>query len=212
MGLISFNCPHCGTTKASFETVVGKPKDGPDGSLYAICVLCRSGVVFEITGLNRGFGTPEKHNDLSFWKEYEVHAVWPEQKKIGEVGNLPPNVNSAFVEAEKAFQAGLNSAAGGMYRKAIERSLKTNWPDLKGSPAQRIKKLGEDNILPSQLIDLLNVIRFLGNGSLHDEEDPTQAEVAAAKEFTTLFLTYTFEMPNKVAAALKRYEKPPDEN
>lgn len=158
------------------------------------------------------FGNAENHSAITLWEQYTLLKVHPEYDAVAKVSSLPPNVLRSFEEAEKAYGAGLFSSAGGMYRKTIERALKAEWPDLSGRLATKIKKLGKDKVLPSQLIDLLNVIRFLGNDSMHEDDDPTKEEVAAAKEFTNLFLTYTFQMPSKVATALKKYETPPEDS
>lgn len=206
MGHISFNCPHCKATKATFVTHVSKLKNHLNGSMYATCQLCKSGVVLDVSAKNDGFRKPESFNDDQFWDLYTTHKVWPEKHEISEIKNLPPNVKSAFIEAEKAFDVGLNSAAAGMYRKTIERTLKEQRPDDKGMLNARIRKIEKDNSIPKHLVDLLDTIKFLGNEAMHEAEyDPTAGEVEAGREFTKLFLTYTYELPMKLEAALQKH-------
>ncbi|MGR3839897.1 MAG: DUF4145 domain-containing protein, partial [Cognatishimia sp.] len=167
MGQISIDCPNCSTSRANFSTHKSRVIKYNFGTMYATCALCNDGVIIWLEAISsREFGHPENYLDINFLDDYIITSISPEPSAIAEVENLPPNVEGTLFEAEHAFSSSLFSAAAGMYRKAIERTLKLNWSELEGSLAQRIKQLGESNEIPNQLVDLLNAVRFLGNDAM----------------------------------------------
>ncbi|VDS07925.1 hypothetical protein PARHAE_01105 [Paracoccus haematequi] len=90
------------------------------------------------------------------------------------------------------------------YRRVMERSLRKEHPDLKGNLADRIKAL--EGTLPDAIIDMANQVRFLGNDGAHDEDDPDMEDVANGRDFVRLYLVYTYELPARIARAVKARE------
>lgn len=117
------------------------------------------------------------------------------------VTGLPTNVETAFAEGERSFAAENYAAAAVMYRKAVERSVKLINPDGKGMLNQRIRELEAKNALPHSLIELMDMVKFIGNDGAHDDDDPTPEDVKQGRDFTRLLLTYLWELPEEVAKA-----------
>lgn len=88
-----------------------------------------------------------------------------------------------------------------MYRKAIERTVKAKHPDGKGQLNDRIRALEKKNALPHSMIDLLDMVKFLGNDGAHDEADPTEDEVRRGRDFAQLLLTYLWALPKQIEDA-----------
>lgn len=101
------------------------------------------------------------------------------------------------------------ASASTSYRRALELSLKHVHPEGKGTLNQRIRALEKQNAVPESLIALMDGIRFLGNDGAHEEEDPTREDVEAGRDFTTLLLTYLFELRSRVADAAERRKNHP---
>jgi len=73
------------------------------------------------------------------------------------------------------------------------------FPEGKGMINNRIRELEKEELLPSILVSLLDHVKYFGNVSMHEEDvDPSKSDCEAAREFTRLFLTYTFTLPAKV--------------
>lgn len=117
---------------------------------------------------------------------------------------MPPQVQSAFEEAEANFVDERWPSAAIGYRRAIERALKVLHPDGKGMLNARIRSLEKQNALPPAMIALLDSVKFLGNDGAHELEDPEPDDVAAGRDFSTLLLTYLFELPERVRLATEK--------
>ncbi|WP_158442367.1 DUF4145 domain-containing protein [Paracoccus aminophilus] len=117
---------------------------------------------------------------------------------------VPEAVERAYREGEANRAEKRYLSAASNYRTALDRALKLIAPDEKGMIYAKVEKLAAQNALPPALIGLMHEIRFLGN-QIHDMDDPEPADVEAGAEFSTLLLTYLFELPGRVAdAAAKR--------
>jgi hypothetical protein len=123
---------------------------------------------------------------------------WPKATEPAVPDHLPDPVAKAFLQAERNFPlAGHEEAAGSMYRRALEVGLMIKYPDLKGTLAQRIKKLVETNILTKELGEWSDGIRLIGNDAAHADE-VTQEDLKMARAFTDAVLRYTFTLPEQV--------------
>lgn len=208
MGQITFDCPHvgCGTKKSAFEMVASLSIGGGQWEVMANCGSCHHSIIVRCRQETVGHALPHNFGGNIFHENFRVIGIWPEPPRIETVGALPAAVEDIFMEAEQNFADGrLRTSAMG-YRATIETALKLLDPGNTGMLAARIKAM--KGMLPSALIDLLDHVKFLGNGAAHDGM-PDAEDVAAGRDFVRLFLVYTFELPARVAeAAAKRMLKP----
>lgn len=181
---------------------------GTDWSMLAQCGICFRGVLFHLSGGNARGVRPESLTapDILNRTHFVIQEVFPEGPADHAIANLPATVESAFNEAEGSFAAARYSAAAVMYRKAVERSVKHIAPDGKGPLAARIRALEGKHALPHAMIELMEMVKFLGNDGAHDDEDPTSEDVARGRDFTRLLLVYLWDLPAKVAIARARRE------
>ncbi len=168
-------------------------------SVVAVCHSCKD--PFLIDTIWAGGKRPDTLNGDAFHEATMINDVWPAYEAPAMIEFLPKDVAKAFIEGEETLANNHLSSAAVAYRKAIERTLKEQHVEAKGVLNTRIRALEKQNALPKVLIDLLDTIRFLGNDGAHDD-DPTKADVIAGRDFTRLFLTYTYELPARVEAAL----------
>jgi hypothetical protein len=209
MTSISHNCPHCKSKEASF-LIVSEIKSQTDH--YSWYTMARCGVCKEISlaqlmdtqsfssGRYIGGSPMDTGRSNSISERYKIMVMYPEIETSLVPEALPDNVSASFVEAEKAIANGLYSSAGACYRKSVERALKVLHPEGKGTLSARIRQLSNSQRLPETLIGLLDHVRIFGNLSVHDEdEDPTKDDCDIARDFTRLFLTYSFSLPAKIA-------------
>ncbi len=131
-----------------------------------------------------------------------VTEIYPNFIEAG-ISHLEPSVERAFREAESVWIARNFNAAGVMYRRAIERALKHLHPELNGTLAVRIHKLGGTAEVPATLVQLLDRVRYLGNDAAHDE-DVTEEDARAGREFMITYLRYAYELPAQIEAAIAR--------
>lgn len=123
---------------------------------------------------------------------------WPKSTEPTVPDHVPDGVAKAFLQAERNFPiAGHEEASGTMYRRSLEVGLHHKHPDMKGTLAQRIKKLVEDNILTKELGEWSDSIRLIGNDAAHADE-VTQDDLVMARAFTDAVLRYIFTLPEQV--------------
>lgn len=207
MGFISYDCPRCGTRKSNFDLLASFGKDPTPMSMFGVCSNCSKGVIFDLR-IKRSVGAePHQLMGLQFHEFFIITAIQPKPEPIGKINDLPEAVKTAYSEAEASYSNRQLSAAAVMYRKAIERTLKDRYPEIKGMLNQKIRSLEAKQALPHALIELMDMVKFLGNDGAHDDDDPTPEEVERGRDFARLFLTYTYELPARIAAA-KRERKP----
>lgn len=174
--------------------------------MHGKCGVCVKGVVFRILVWRTGFSEPHTLAPEVFEQDspnlvYEIIETHPESGRHFEIAALPANVEKAFREAEASMDAGNVSAAAVMYRKAIERTVKAIHPEGEGMLNKRIRTLEKEQRLPPAMIDLMDMVKFIGNDGAHEDEDPTREDVELGQQFTRLLLTYIWALPAQIEAA-----------
>ncbi|WP_347311388.1 DUF4145 domain-containing protein [Defluviimonas sp. SAOS-178_SWC] len=202
MGQLRFDCPHagCRTNSSAFTTLNESPIGNQRWHVFAVCASCRHTIIVEATG-NHPSEKPSQFGHAEFAKRFSVTAIWPEPPKLSVVEHLDEEIRATYDEAEACYADGHSRAAAMAYRATIELALKNLNPEGKGMLAARIRAM--KGTLPDGLIDLLNHVKFLGNEAAHAGA-PDIDDLKAGRDFTRLFLTYTFELPARVQAAVDR--------
>ena len=116
--------------------------------------------------------------------------------------HLPDNVGGFFKQGVDNVKQGNWDAAGSMFRKTLESALKHRFQDNANDKlVKRIEKAAEDRNLTSEMAAWAHQIRFWGNNAAHEDEPFTEEDARQMREFTDLFLTYLFTLPEKLARA-----------
>jgi len=207
---MTIKCSHCGTqTSAHFfgavrtkETrFISHTTSYPYWDVLLRCTSCQRG------------------NLLTVWSKMDLTVVssgflddvinptrqWPEPQSPNIPNYLPDDVAAVYEEAQRLLHLKADGAvfyepAMHSYRRALDLATK----HLTGSDKHirvRIKKLFEDGLIPETLSDLAHHVRIGGNDAAHDAPMPiniAKEEAHDLAEFTELFLTYTFSLPNRI--------------
>ena len=129
----------------------------------------------------------------------DSRAVRPEVPKPVIPELLPPDVERIYLQAERNFPvAGNEEAAGTMYGKALDISLKKIDPALTGMLGQKIKKLSAAGKLTADIAIWSENIRDIRNDAAHEEDPVTRDELVALRNFSEMVLRYLFSLPNAV--------------
>ncbi|MFG6566672.1 DUF4145 domain-containing protein [Sulfitobacter sp. 1A13679] len=209
MGTVPFDCPHVGclTKTVGLELMYSHSPSGVKGSTFGFCPVCQKGVILYLEWKNRkAVGEAHKLSGSQFWENYRIIDSAPTPPARDVVANLPDKIGMVFDEAEANFADGRHMSAATMYRKSIELTLKDLNPEGKGMLNARIRALQKEEAVPDTLIKLLDTVKFLGNEGAHDDEPPSPEDVERGRDFTRLFLVYSYELPARVEAALAKDE------
>lgn len=207
MSTIVIDCPFCAAKSVGFEIETSFPSLTEEGICHAPmrCGACSNYVMAQFRRFTAHRVTPE--NDIfkgtrgSAVRLLQVFPAPPEPKTIY---GLPANIEGALHSAEQTFVDNNLPAAGAMYRRTIERAVRHFDPEGKGMLNARIRAIEKAQSLPAALISLLDQVKLFGNNAIHDDVDPTEEDITDAREFTHLFLEYTFALPKRVEEAAAR--------
>ena len=124
---------------------------------------------------------------------------WP---RTASRNTSPKNVERFFRQGIDSVEQGNWHAAGSMFRKTLEAALKHRFPDNADDLlATQIKKAAKDRNLTPEMAEWANQIRFWGNDAVHEDEPFTEEDARQMGEFTELFLTCLFTLPEKLTGA-----------
>ena len=151
--------------------------------------------------------TSESINSLNLESEgrIKLDGYLPKTAEASCPDHCPDNVQRAFIEAEKALQGGLFPSAAASYRKAVERAV-TPFVDDKCKDKMLGQKLGNlegKSLFPKVMLDFIRVVKDTANHALHaeDHDFTSKGEVAPAREFAKMLLTYLYTLPEQVKTA-----------
>ena len=206
MASIAHDCPRCKSKNSAF-IILDEQFSQVINNVWDImirCGVCNDVALASLLNMQPNVDTrsPTKlAQSKPIFERFCILRFYPEVEKSDVPDDMPDNVKSAYLEAESSFQNGLYSGAGACYRKAIERAVKNLLPDGKGMLNSRIKEIEKKGLLPPTMISLLDRVRIFGNQSVHEEDiDPTKEECDLARQFSMLFLTYSYSLPAKISA------------
>lgn len=210
MGTVPFDCPHVGclTKNVGLSTSAVTPIDNRHGNLFGSCPVCNRGVLLFISSKVSGnLGNATKLSGENFAQVFSITGSAPSSPVNEVVADLPPSIELTYAEAEANYVDGRMMSASIMYRKTVELAVRDLNPNGKGMLNARIRALQKEEAVPDTLIKLLDTVKFLGNEGAHDEEPPSPEDVERGRDFTRLFLVYSYELPARVEAALAK-DKP----
>jgi Domain of unknown function (DUF4145) len=224
MAELNLDCPWCRTKNCAFtsegsylaETVQRQhPRFGAGRyqQWFALlrCRRCGHGVLarLEVSDRNAGDDPHQLAGDPIATGSWYLRDWFPSQPISDPCpDHAPEAVAQFFNEARDSLDAERWNAAGAMYRKAIDVATKDlvrkHWPQnetekgIKEDLIVRIERLHARGRLTDALRDWAHQVRIGGKDAAHDEDPFTSGEAETLHQFTRLFLTYTYTMPEEV--------------
>lgn len=170
--------------------------------LYS-CRHCQKGVVATLR--DRGSQKTPGSVDTNLLRHFIVVSVHPQPQSVDAPEHTPSNIRKTYLEAVTALANGLCDPAGMTFRKVLERTTLALGPGSKSFKGkflkQRIDSLAEQHIITEAMRDWAHHIRLVGIDASHDDGEITLEEANELREFTELFLIYTFTLPKRVEVA-----------
>lgn len=189
-------CPRCGNKapqemlhQAQYQDVIGVGPDNQPIYEYRWWAILKCGTCSGLSLWN------------DFWNEHDQRwePALAHPRRLQAPPEVPSDIAQAFddVVAAKSLAPGL--AAVGV-RRVLEAIA-----DDQHAPGRtfsdQIKFLGTEGIIPTQLADMMDVSRTLGNLGAHFTGfDVTQDDVATLTEFVLALFEYIYVAPAKVEA------------
>lgn len=200
------DCPHCGVTGIAMRPI-GMVSTGELTSTAAFAcnrcneVLC---VSFLHPRSNSAWVTSLPYGDFDATAanmNSTIVSEYPQKERLEAPESISITVQKPFLQGLDNAQRGNHDAAAAMFRKALEAATRELDPTTANKPlAKRIDLLADSGKLTADLKEWAHLIRLDGNQGVHDDEELSSAEIEQLKEFTRLFLIYTFTLPAQVRA------------
>ena len=202
--VLVYNCPHCGATQMTF-TCHGSDLASADGgrsyhwNTLFTCRKCREGIVAKFAA--NSHADPSNCGGDPRDDGYQLMAVYPSPTRLEAPDHVPPDLTKDYIEGLDSLRSVKLTSAGMMFRRVLDIATKRLAPEQNdGTLYNRILYLEKTGKITPELRGLADRIRLDGNEAVH-EENFDETKVAQLKEFTHLFLLYTFTLPQLVAQA-----------
>lgn len=130
--------------------------------------------------------------------DLDVADAYPPERLKFDGSNVPPPINNSMLEAIRCHSHGNYIAAAIVVRKVLEEICHDQGA-TDGTLKDRIEALGENVMIPRELLEGMDDLRLLGNDAAHIEdwtfEEIGEEEVRVAINFTKKIIetTYQFE-------------------
>jgi hypothetical protein len=195
---IQYDCPHCGSLKASFNLVFYQELTKPLANnetkelLYNYitlwqCLVCKYGLTLNITTRMQ----ITRFIELNMCLSYNIKDSFPTKQQSYLNRFLPEKIFRMFNEAYSNLNAQNNTSCVLMLRKIIETTAK--YFECQGfNLQQNIIELLNKNIHVSNIRNWLEIVRIYGNEAAHDDKIFTDIEAKELFDFTELFLLVMF--------------------
>ena len=193
------DCPHCGIQQVAFSVINNimiADKSGQNfWDVLARCGGCYYGVVATFDGNDQR--TPSEYPSMI---PHSLLKILPEPLNTSAPDHTPPHVASFFKQGASSLRQKSFDAAGSMFRKALETSLKSKFPGISSNLTlyKRIEKAVGNHDLTPDMGKWAHEIRVLGNDAVHDEVPFSGEEAQSLHDFTRLVLMYLFTLPGMV--------------
>ena len=189
------DCPHCGTAHVAFELVNESwlPRRGR-WHVCARCNHCAGFVVLKMMSLSDQENAPSQYYTIEP-EMFRIDAMYPASG--AEIpAHLPEEVGRLFKQGADNVPANPD-AAGSMFRKTLEATLRDKCPDARGTLFDRIDRAAELGVLTADLARYAHTIRLEGNEAAHGTYD--EADAGQLHSLVTLVLNYVYTLPGMQA-------------
>ena len=204
MAVFVYNCPHCGASRMTF-TCHGSRHATDTNTQWTwntlfVCRNCEEGVVAKFQTQSTS-SDPQNCNGDPRAAGFMLVNVHPSPAQLEAPRHVSSELAEDYIEGLKNLRDRRFKSAGMMFRRVLDIATKSLAPDKKDvSLYRRIVHLEKEGKITAELRGLADRIRLDGNEANHEEEfDGTK--VTQLKEFTYLFLLYSFSLPKLVELA-----------
>lgn len=205
MAVITFKCPGCGSNAMPLNVRAYAKRDAGVVYAFVICPTCSLPAALQLTqGPNSKvtadwFMTSDAKGsiDAIVQSGWRVSATFPEFQEKQAPQHTPDDIARLYKQAGSAQSRQENEAAGFLFGKTLEASVKHLAPAISGTLAQRIDGLAQNGTIPEDVQKWAHEIRIVRNGAVHETSEPAAEEIAAMAEFTEAFLLFVFTMRKK---------------
>jgi hypothetical protein len=207
MSVLTTLCPHCGADPVPLTVRVAWKRDPDQIIVAADCPKCTLPcTILLVPGPDKKatadwFGMPLPSNtpnvDILTFSGWEIFTVWPKPSLVVAPQFTPPDIARLYTQAHSAKNRGEREAAGFVFGKTVEVSIKAIAPNSKGSLATRIDELAQSGHLSPDVQKWAHEVRIIRNDAVHETAEPSEQDIAEIAEFVEAFLMFVFTMPKK---------------
>lgn len=212
MPTLKRDCPHCGSQSMTFTVPwsTSLPGQNKAYSAVGICGGCGYPVAMLIAHPVASTYPHLSGADIE-QDRFGILRIWPQAPKPEIPRHMDSDLQKKLLEAEKSFNAHINTGAAGLYRSVVDITTKFQLRE-KGLPEggtldARLTRLSENHVIPRAVADWGHEVRVVGNEGLHEGPVVDRTDAEMIRNFALTYLRYAFELPGDIKE--RREIKPP---
>lgn len=208
MTIVTTQCPGCGVERMPMKVHRYVKRDEWMVYAFAVCPTCHLPATLVLTpGSNANatagwFETSSSYGDFDASEKsgWTALMTFPKFEEKVAPTHTPPDIARLYKQAASANSRQEFEAAGFLYGKVLEVSIKQLDSAIAGPLAKRVEILSQKGILSADLTNWAHEIRIIRNDAVHEIEQPNAEDVVAIAEFTEAFLLVVYTMREKYKA------------
>lgn len=205
MPVLLMNCPQegCGAQHASFRPQKQYLTQSADSSycawLLLSCPACNQCVLCKVISSSALDYCASNAGEITKMPRVQVVTTYPKSVSPDTPEHVPEDIGRMFSRACAAIARNEAETAGMLLRKALDGALTRKFPHCgDGMLGQKLQRLKPNEDLPVEMVEWAKEIKNYGNAAAHELEEPPIAEVIGLRDFTELFLEYTYTLPEEL--------------
>lgn len=219
MLILTIDCPHCRTAHVAAELAAlqrhpqraHRHLPGQTGggtcdiyTMFFTCRRCFKGVCADVY-TEAGVSPNQFSGDINDLRAIVVERTYPYLKKPQAPKHVSGNVQRTYEQALDSFEREHWETAGMAFRKVLDTATKEKAPTKKDEIlSARIKHLVTKGLITREMGEYADAARLDGNEATHDADEIDEATARYLREFTELFLMYTYTLPGMLEERQER--------
>ena len=208
MTIITTRCPGCGVERMPMSVHAYTKLHDQAVYAFVVCPTCHQPAALLLApGPDRKtiadwFHTSQARGEFDACEQsgWDVLTSFPQFEEKSAPLHTPADIARLYKQAASASARQEFEAAGFLYGKVLESSIKQLDSTISGPLATRIEALAKKGILSPEVASWAHEIRIVRNDAVHQLEQPSSDDVLAIAEFTEAFLLVVYTMREKYKA------------
>ena len=181
----------CFVAQTSYKTINPITKYSIHWVMFS-CPVCFKCVMVNFY-TSQNYDIEKIPGDLANFPSIIAKNIYPKPRSIDAPAFVNDNVGRTYSRANAAINRGEAETAAMLLRKTLDSVITDKYPNTgSGMLGQKLNNLRPEIDLPKSMVDWAKEVKDFGNIATHESQEPNIEEIKSLRDFTELFLLYTY--------------------